>query len=324
MWVRHLRWHIFGASLVLLMAVLWAAYRLTAVSAPTALTIPPTNLARLQLPPLPPALASIITSAGDDAGPHYRQATDAYLAKRSTYDPILRGRKLPPEQVRQLPVLLLLLHAAPCRQMHLFAARPEQVVRYRPAEAVAPIETVGRIAIAAALSLAKSDPQQARRYYEAAFALGAKLCEERLIYEELTAGLGLMTASAQGLLKLDQSAGNQQSADATAAYIQSCLNYDRDRIKPIIAAIRTIDPAQMDRHAGDVFVFASDSQERLWRVEATLQLGRIRFGVARRADQRGAAALAAKLAADTDPAVRAAACAARDLTLGDYRMQGAP
>ena len=63
----------------------------------------------------------------------------------------------------------------------------------------------------------------------------------------------------------------------------------------------------------------------MWRVEAILALGRVRFfsGISRSAaDQRAALAGVKRIAADDpDPIVRAAAEAARDLTAEQYRMQ---
>jgi hypothetical protein len=59
----------------------------------------------------------------------------------------------------------------------------------------------------------------------------------------------------------------------------------------------------------------------MWRVEAILKLGRYRFNAGRIGDQRNAIkTIKDLLTHDPDPVIRAAAQAAHDLTLEQYRM----
>ena len=49
--------------------------------------------------------------------------------------------------------------------------------------------------------------------------------------------------------------------------------------------LASADPVKIAANAGDIFRFAAKSQERMFRVEAILKLGRYRFDAARSADQ---------------------------------------
>jgi hypothetical protein len=75
-------------------------------------------------------------------------------------------------------------------------------------------------------------------------------------------------------------------------------------------------------HAGDVFHIARSAKDRMWRVEAILKLGRMRYNAARLADQQAATRALEELSDDADPVIRAAANAARNLTVQEYRMLG--
>jgi hypothetical protein len=76
---------------------------------------------------------------------------------------------------------------------------------------------------------------------------------------------------------------------------------------------------------GDIFEIARSGREPMWRTEAILKLGRMRWmkGV-KYGDQRGANQVLTELAGRTDlpPNVKAAAVAARDLTVKDFRLIG--
>ena len=79
----------------------------------------------------------------------------------------------------------------------------------------------------------------------------------------------------------------------------------------------------MALHAGDIVLLAHDrTVDPLWRVEATLQLGRLKYGAGRRADQLAANRILTEMADDSseDATVRCAAAAGRDLTIEQYRM----
>jgi hypothetical protein len=106
--------------------------------------------------------------------------------------------------------------------------------------------------------------------------------------------------------------------DFRAAYLQ----YHRLHVQPMQRVIGSIDPGVIARHTGDVFYIAEHAADRMWRVEAILKLGRLRFYAARIADQQAAERLLRRLSKDADPVIRAAAESARSLTIEGYRMPG--
>jgi hypothetical protein len=105
-----------------------------------------------------------------------------------------------------------------------------------------------------------------------------------------------------------------------AADLSALVRHEND----IAAQISTLDSRRIGTYAGDVFAFAARSTERMWRVEAILSMGRMRFniGAGRRSDQLAAGRLLAQFITDPDPAVGAAARQARALTIEQYRQIG--
>ena len=65
------------------------------------------------------------------------------------------------------------------------------------------------------------------------------------------------------------------------------------------------------------------SQERVWRVEGVLKLGMYKYYTNTAGDRRAAVRTVKSLLKDPDPAVAAAALAARELTIAQYRTIGA-
>jgi hypothetical protein len=139
--------------------------------------------------------------------------------------------------------------------------------------------------------------------------------------DELAIGLGMMQTAAQGLANLARRAGDNARAGQLLAFTQQSGETYKARIDPLWQAIFHIDPGLIQQYTGDVYALARDPKaDRMWRVEAILKVGRLKYNAARRGDQLAAMREPAKWAADPDPVVAAAARAARDLTVEDYRM----
>ena len=95
-------------------------------------------------------------------------------------------------------------------------------------------------------------------------------------------------------------------------------------LESTLRVVQAFDAKTVGTHTGDLFELAKRSKERMWRVEALMALGRVRYfagtgGTA--ANQRVAMALLREIAEeDEDYVVRTAAGAARNLTVEEHRM----
>ena len=282
------------------------------------------DAARLGPIALPDDPAALLPPADNfDAGPIYRQAIEVVLADSDAYEDFATsGRNS--ERARDLAALELLRSAARCAQMSLFTGAPDELIRYGRKPELHAIHLAGKSAnkLGALLTYEKRF-DDAIAQHEAAFALGARLYEERLTLDELLAGLELMSEAAGGIAAASAQAGDEERARAFSDFRSRYGAYHRSRIQPLQRVVSSIDPGVIAQHSGDLFYVAQDAQERMWRIEAILALGRLRFNAARLADQRAAERFLERLSqTDPDPLIRAAATAARKLTVEKYRMLG--
>jgi len=220
---------------------------------------------------------------------------------------------------KRLIALGHLVDAAAHERAAIFDSDPARVISFEsPNPAIDSLELLGKCAIRASLLQHESDPDGSRKLADAAFALGARSFEERLTLAQARAGISLMAQGAQLI------AANDPTRDAAArSFGESLKSLAVDQLDPLARAIVTVDPGVLAQHSGDVLYIAQSPGERLWRVEAILALGRLRFNAARVGDQREAARVIERLKNDPDPAIRAAAAAAGGLTTEQYRMLGA-
>ncbi|HLL90254.1 MAG TPA: hypothetical protein VK324_13220, partial [Tepidisphaeraceae bacterium] len=154
------------------------------------------------------------------------------------------------------------------------------------------------------------------------FSAGVKLFNERVTYLELQAGMEMMSGGAGMIEKISRdSLKDAARADAAKAFADALRDYQTGTLDPIARALTSIDPKVVRQHAGDVFAFAEQSKEKMWRNEAILKLGRMRYFVGtngRVGDQKGAMRKVRRYAESPDKATRAAGTKARDLTLAEY------
>jgi hypothetical protein len=213
----------------------------------------------------------------------------------------------------------LLRQAADLSGPGVFARDPRSIVTYdnHPA-ALESLTTLGDGLIRIGMNQWPDRKDIALTDLQAAYSLGNRLASERLTLAELRAGAHLMSESAAELARLDKDNAAQWSEQVAA--MAGLIRH----ANAIAAQISTLDSRAIATYAGDVFAFAAESSERMWRVEAVLSMGRMRFniGPGRRADQLAAKRLLDECAADPDPAVAAAAQQARDLTIEEYRRIG--
>ena len=312
MWGNALGWTI---SLLIVVAtaagLVFFERHLANLTPTTDLVRDPAALAPIELPVAPTSV--LPPSDSCDAGPIYRQAIEEVLAHLDDYERFAaHGRTS--DEAKRLSAIELLTTASGCSQMSLFTRAPAEVIDYGPKPELQAIRLAGRCANRLGMLYARENrPDEAAKFHDAAFALGARLYEERLVLDELLAGLELMSESARAMAP---------RREASRSFVTAYQQYDRTRIQPLRRAIGSIDPGVIEQHSGDVFHVARHAKERMWRVEAILKLGRMRYNAARVADQQGANRLLERLGDDPDPVIRAAAHAAKNLSIERYRMLG--
>ena len=321
MWGNALGWVI---SLVIVVATVGGIVlfqrHLANLTPPTDFGRDPATLAALELPTEPAALLPPRDAC--DAGPIYRQAVEVVLGNLDEYE-TFATRASDSDEAKGLQAIELLSAASDCSQMTLFTRAPHEVVNYGKKPELTAIKLAGKCCNRLATLLAREKRHdEAIKHYKAAFALGARLYEERLVLDELLTGLELMSESASGIAAAARDAGDAPQSEAFAAFAARCAQYRRTRVEPMWHAIGSIDAGVIARHTGDVFHVARRSTERMWRVEAILKLGRLRYNAARVADQQAAGRVLQRLSDDPDPIIRDAAKSARELTIQDYRMLG--
>lgn len=323
MWGNRLGW-ILSVLIVLatVAGMLWIDAAGRRFSRPDAYGLDPANSAALSLPD--PTLVVPSMTGDADASALYRQLIDRTLAALPAVEQFARaGRAGETRAIR--PVLEPMLAAAGARRASVFASSPGELINYDNAHpGLSALELAGKAALRAALVEPRTRTSDARRTLEAVFALGHRLFEERLTYEELDLGLRLMAESAAALRRLAE----QDELDP-AARVASIDGFDRprlvlarDRVLPIAARIRTLDGRVVAANAGNVMHWAKHAGDRVWRVEAILAVGRLRYFVGTEGKPGDAAAAARtleELASDPDPVIQAAVRAAASLTQEQFR-----
>ena len=323
MWGNRLGWTISGALVVLCGAWLYIIANASKQTPPTDFSSDERNFAALALP-APPSDAFPPAKTDIDAVGLYRQAIELYLAERTTYDDFARRGKLDSPDVAKVKAIELFVEAAPAREVKLFTSTSGQIINYaREKPPLEALKVLGQICIdrLGLLNQRTGKSDEAMKYYQAGMALGWNLASERLTYEELALGMELIAKSSAGMARLER---NGLSA-ALRDFDRQRIDFQRERLDPVLRITRAFDAKIVGQRTGDVFELAKRAQEHMWRVEAILALGRVRFFAGEggtRANQASADVLVRDLAViDPDPIIRTAASAARDLTIEEHRMQ---
>ncbi|MGB7157556.1 MAG: hypothetical protein WBD40_05790 [Tepidisphaeraceae bacterium] len=326
MWGNRLGWGISAAIAIVVIGTLSFYVRgATKTSQPTQLGLDAVAQGSLALGVSPQSVLSG-EPASCDAAQLYSEAIALYRRDPNGYDGIAGGSRAGSDALAKFPAIQRLIEAKNCSQMTLFTNDPALVIRYGDAPDLDALLKVGKAAVRAGLAYKSANRNfEAIKCYEAAFALGAKFYDERLTYRQLMAGLELMGESGVGLSSLNFARGDTTRSEAAQKFDVARRKLFSSSVQPISGALISIDARTVSRHAGDVFYIAENARERMWRVEAILSLGRMRFFVGeggRIGDQRGAERALKRYAQDTDPVIRAAAKAALELTREQMRMLG--
>jgi|GEM_PF-1713955 len=305
---------------------------------------PPTEIGRkaatfsLDLPVNPRTLVNFMTEERD-AGEQYRQALADYQGNRKLYRDFVanlrqygKTSKNPnPQPAPEMPAVNQLLAARTARKAIIFSTLLDKVVKYRftdepvDDEPFTAILELGNTAVALGnVHQSNGRRDQARQCFEAAFALGVHLWEERLVWREADSGMVLFGIGADALAAMakdDKQADLVEKFDKfrteKLAFYRKNVGLREDRTPTVYKAI--FKPNNI--HTGDMLALARKAGEQTWRVEALMALGRCRFNADRQPDQRAADRVVREIRNDAGqpPAVRQAAAAAADLT--PQRMQ---
>ena len=330
MFGNRLGWGISAVLSAAILLLVWKLASLNAISAPSQGIVSRTGNVALNLAASPDKLAAIVTPFNSqsilptmtdpaDPAPIYRDAIADYRANPDVYSA--------PKDLKGPKGFDALVRAKNCRPSTVFAGKAGEVIGYKvgSADPLADVEAlyaVGKSAAKAALGARRENPAEALNLAEAVFSLGVKLFEERLRYREFDAGAELLRDGAYLIGEMDPA--RKAATDGVGPAMKQLIT---ERALPLWTVVSSIDPGVVGRTAGDVFHLAKNSKERLWQIEATLKLGRMKHDQGeggRGADGRWAAITVKRMANDAalDPAVRAAAQRASELTVEQHRMLG--
>ena len=316
MWGNARGWTI-SAVVVVLWAITMAGLGIFgATSAPAGFGNDPAALAEIHLPTCPAGPTA--GQPGDGTRP-LLQAIDVYVAKPDMYDALATSNETADVSPTVTATMDLLRQAADESGPGIFQRDPRSIVNYENhPEALDALTTLGDGLIRIGMNEWPDRKDAALGDLKAAYSLGNRLAGERFTLAELRAGAHLMSESAAELARMDREHAADWNAEVAA--LAALIGRENE----IARQISTVDSRAIAKYAGDVFAFASESSERMWRVEAVLAMGRMRFNIGdgRRADQLAAKRWLDEYSYDPDTVVAAAAKQARDLTIEDYRRIG--
>lgn len=278
-------------------------------------------------PPIEPRSAATWMTDPADATELYRQAISAYEADPQVFERYLeRGRLDSPEYARVAPAMQLLLNARIHAKASVFAADPQRVITYENDKPILrqAARTLGQVGKKVGRQHQQAGQvDQARAIYQAVYALGVQMYEERLVFDEWYEAREML-AVARWLAELDEQSANtlRQVDGQFAAFFES-------QMRPVQQAIFVMNP-----HLGDLLALARNGGDLMWRTEAILAMGRARTSFEATADddqmssakrnaaRRAAGAIQQKLEqirADRDPRIALAAEKAMSLTVPEFR-----
>jgi hypothetical protein len=289
--------------------------KMSQAPAPAGPALDAANLLPMKLPAEPDEVWTLFTE-DSDAGKLYKQTIAAWNdAAEAACAQFIAS---PTDQIPS--PLQFLIDARHARRMTLFAADLPAVINYDSDHPdLEKLFAAGEWAYRAGLSLGQHGKQaQAEPLLEAAFALGRQLYQERIVFDECEKGMELMADAAAAECAVIPR--GSELFDRLTDFQKALDDYQQQRTAPIWQAISSVDQQTIEQTAGDVLAFAEQSQERMWRVEATLKLGRYRFDAARLGDQIAAKRALRGLSRDADPAIAAAGQTGLNLTVETYRM----
>ncbi len=316
MWGNRLGWMISaGVAIVTIGLYAMLIIILNAESDPTALTTKAGAMDAISLPTDPAG----VFSPGNGSADEYAQAIAEFRANQRDYTKYLSSGKVDSADFKKLKAVEMLLDNP--GKGAIFAGQPSEIATYDPkqGDTLSQAEDLGQVILKIGNQLAGKEKARAKKYFTGAYNFGKALVNERITFPEFMAGMSMMKSAAAGMrtVEPDNLTALKQFADQTDAFIKTMTDL-RGIFNPAGEKAKR-------RNAGDVFNFARNSQERMWKVEAILMLGHYRYNAGTVGDQRAASKILAKLTGgDTDPIVQAAVTNARELNLGGHNRSMSP
>ena len=316
MWGNRFGW---GISALIFVAAIGFAYYLYTLGRPT----PPTGDLAAAVKPLTlvAAAKAVLPPPGQlgDAADDYRRAISDFEANKATYEQVAAGTDYNAAAVKRMAGLNDLEAAVPCPTMDLFQSKPAEVVNYDPT--VPPLDdlrALGNVAAhVASLAAYDKDYATAEKLGTAVLALGEKLYQERLTYDELSAGIELMGLGSATLRRTAERRDDRPAIAAQTTFDRARLDEDKSAVEPVWKFLSSQGEADIARYAGDYFELADDKNaDPVWRVEAVRRIGRLQRNAATHADNVHARRYLDAVAADpaAGPVMHQAAVSARGIT----------
>jgi len=258
-----------------------------------------------------------------DATESYRTAIDDIRRNTSKYESAIASNDL--NTIKSLPAVKSALAAAALNSGTLLIKNVDDNVGYSTMENddMKALLLLGKNLEIGGLYAHEKDAKLGRKLFEAQFALGAKMFNERINYWEAFFGIGQMRSAAEGMKIIATKANDTAEVEKLTAFNEAAgklVEKDgvMDRMWRVLGSVK---PQTINDHAGDVYAFTGKGmKERLWRIESILKLGRHKFNVERLADQTIVPYRLQELSKESDPAIKVAVDKADKLTLQDYRM----
>ena len=280
MFGNRLGWGISAAIVLITTALMWWLYTAgSQIQDPGAVGRNAASYS-MQLPLDPRALASWMTEEQDAIG-IYKEAIADFNAHPQAYNIYIeRGKLNSPEYAQIEKGVALLIKASTMKRSGVFSDRPQELITYdsdRPALKEA-LRTVAKAAMKVGRQAeVEKNLSRAREIYRAVYSLGVKLYEERLVFDEWF--------EAREMLSVAKWLGEiAESADEGARFKQvdeQILGFYKSKIEPVQNTIMVLYP-----QTGDVAALATNGGDPMWRVEATLALGRCRYTSPRAGEDR--------------------------------------
>ena len=261
-----------------------------------------------------------------DAATLYRDAITMYQDNPKPYEEAARV------DLSKVPAVEKIVDAAECGRMDLFVTNPKQIINYDNQKPwIDALMGLGEATSNAALRLkAQGKKDEAKKFYNAAFALGRNMFEERLAWAEINKGLSLMTMAGEGLAKLADESGDGARVDVLQKFNEETQAYHSKLQEDVASPLGNPVESYGAKYAGDIYSVAKNpAVDRVWRVEAILHIGHYRWNVAdgHKGDQTWAPKELQAMDKSIDPknqdvGIKTAVQAAQNLTLEQQRFTG--